>query len=53
MDDIKAVEWLPLQAAIERLSLTREHDFLRSIGHKALRRTRKRQAAAQDIRAER
>jgi 8-oxo-dGTP diphosphatase len=42
MDDIKAVEWLPLKAAIERLSLTREHTFLRSVGHKALRRTRRR-----------
>src|SRR5580700_7605763 len=31
MDDIKAVAWLPLPAAIERLSLTREHAFLRSV----------------------
>jgi 8-oxo-dGTP diphosphatase len=37
MDDIKAVAWLPLPAAIERLSLTREHVFLRSVGRKALK----------------
>jgi 8-oxo-dGTP diphosphatase len=41
MDDIKAVEWLPLPAAIDRLSHNREHVFLRSVGHKALKRTRK------------
>ena len=41
MDDIKAVEWLPLPDAIDRLSLNREHAFLRSVGHKALKRTRK------------
>jgi 8-oxo-dGTP diphosphatase len=51
MSDIKAVEWLPLKAAIERLSLTREHTFLRNVGRKALRRTRKRHAAVQDVRA--
>jgi 8-oxo-dGTP diphosphatase len=41
MDDIKAVAWLPLPTAIDRLSLTREHAFLRSVGHKALKRMRK------------
>jgi 8-oxo-dGTP diphosphatase len=41
MDDIKAVKWLPLPDAIDRLSLNREHAFLRSVGHKALKRTRK------------
>jgi 8-oxo-dGTP diphosphatase len=41
MDDIKAVAWLPLPAAIDRLSLTREHAFLRNVGRKALKRTRK------------
>jgi 8-oxo-dGTP diphosphatase len=40
-DDIKAVEWLPLPDAIDRLSLNREHAFLRSVGHKALKRARK------------
>ena len=48
MSDIKAVEWLPLKAAIERLSFTREHDFLRSIGRKALRRTRKPHAVTRE-----
>ena len=45
MDDIKAVEWLPLPAAIDRLSLRREHAFLRSVGHKALKRMRKKARA--------
>lgn len=38
-DDIKAVEWLPLSKAIERLSLPHEQFFLRSVGRLALRRT--------------
>lgn len=37
-DDIKAVEWLPLPAAIDRLSLSHEQVFLRNVGHHALRR---------------
>jgi 8-oxo-dGTP diphosphatase len=41
MDDIKAVEWLPLSAAIERLSLPHEQFFLRNVGRKALSRTLK------------
>jgi 8-oxo-dGTP diphosphatase len=41
MDDIKAVEWLPLSAAIERLSLPHEQFFLRNVGRKALNRTLK------------
>jgi 8-oxo-dGTP diphosphatase len=41
MDDIKAVEWLPLAAAIERLSLPHEQFFLRNVGRKALNRTLK------------
>jgi 8-oxo-dGTP diphosphatase len=41
MDDIKAVEWLPLSAAIERLSLPHEQLFLRNVGRKALNRTLK------------
>jgi len=32
LDDIKAVEWLPLSAAIERLSLPHEQLFLRNVG---------------------
>jgi 8-oxo-dGTP diphosphatase len=37
MDDIKAVEWLPLAAATTRLSLPHEQQFLRNVGRKALR----------------
>jgi 8-oxo-dGTP diphosphatase len=51
MDDIKAVEWLPLSAAIERLSLPHEQIFLRNVGRKALNRTLKkprRRPAAED-----
>ena len=36
--DIKAVEWLPLAAAVERLSLPHEQSFLRHVGPRALRR---------------
>jgi 8-oxo-dGTP diphosphatase len=41
LDDIKAVEWLRLSAAIERLSLPHEQSFLRNVGKKAIRRTQK------------
>jgi 8-oxo-dGTP diphosphatase len=41
MSDIKAVEWLPLSAAIERLSLAHEHMFLRNVGPMALKRALK------------
>jgi len=37
MNDIKAVDWLPLSAAIERLTLPHEKFFLRNVGHKALK----------------
>lgn len=36
MDDIKAVEWLPLRAAIERLDHPVEQAFLRGVGHRAI-----------------
>lgn len=36
-EDIKAVEWLPLSRAIERLSLPQEQIFLRHVGRRALR----------------
>src|SRR5215472_12105566 len=39
MRDIKAVAWLPLAAAIDRLDLPREQSFLRNIGREALRRS--------------
>jgi 8-oxo-dGTP diphosphatase len=38
-DDIKAVEWLPLCRAIERLSLPHEQHFLRNVGRHALRKS--------------
>ena len=37
-DDIKAVEWLPLQAAISRLDHPLEQVFLRNVGRRALER---------------
>jgi 8-oxo-dGTP diphosphatase len=45
MDDIKAVEWLSLSAAIERLSLPHEQSFLRNVGRKALKKTLKKTRA--------
>jgi 8-oxo-dGTP diphosphatase len=38
MSDVKAVEWLPISAAIDRLSLPHEQSFLRQVGPHALRR---------------
>ena len=38
-DEIKAVEWLPLSRAVERLSLPHEQHFLRNVGRHALRKT--------------
>jgi 8-oxo-dGTP diphosphatase len=37
MGDIKAVQWLPLAGAIDRLSLPHEQSFLRNVGRQALR----------------
>jgi len=42
MEDIVAVEWLPLAAAVRRLSYPLERLFLRSVGRTALRRRRHR-----------
>jgi 8-oxo-dGTP diphosphatase len=36
--DIKAMKWLPLDAAIERLALPLERVFLRNVGPRALER---------------
>jgi 8-oxo-dGTP diphosphatase len=36
MDDVRAVDWLPLEAAIERLSRTYERAFLANVGPLAL-----------------
>jgi 8-oxo-dGTP diphosphatase len=40
MRDIKAVDWLPLKTAVERLSLPHEQSFLRHVGSKALKAAR-------------
>jgi 8-oxo-dGTP diphosphatase len=37
MHDIKAVDWLPLKAAVERLRLPHEQAFLRHVGRQALK----------------
>ena len=37
--DIKALEWLPLASAIERLSRPHEQAFLRYVGHRAIKLT--------------
>jgi 8-oxo-dGTP diphosphatase len=47
MSDIKAVEWLPLAAATERLSLPHEQSFLRHIGPRAVRRAMRKAAVRQ------
>lgn len=41
MKDIMAVEWLPLSAAVRRLSYPLEKLFLRNVGRAALRRRRR------------
>ena len=51
MDDIKAVEWLPLPKAIDRLSLTHEQFFLRNIGRHALKRTLEKTRVQRPVRA--
>jgi 8-oxo-dGTP diphosphatase len=42
MQDIAAVRWLPLTAAVRRLSFPLEKMFLRDVGRHALRRHRRR-----------
>jgi 8-oxo-dGTP diphosphatase len=42
MKDIMAVEWLPLSAAVRRLSYPLEKLFLRNVGRLALRRRKRR-----------
>ncbi len=42
MKDIMAVEWLPLRAAVRRLSYPLEKLFLRNVGRQALRHSKKR-----------
>ena len=41
MEDIKAVEWLPLEAAIEQLTHPLEQLFLRNVGRRALKLMRR------------
>jgi 8-oxo-dGTP diphosphatase len=45
MKDIMAVEWLPLSAAVRRLSYPLEKLFLRSVGRAALRQRKQRRKA--------
>jgi 8-oxo-dGTP diphosphatase len=42
MKDIMAVEWLPLRAAVRRLSYPLEKLFLRNVGRQALRQSKQR-----------
>jgi len=42
MKDIMAVEWLPLRAAVRRLSYPLEKLFLRNVGRQALRNSKRR-----------
>jgi 8-oxo-dGTP diphosphatase len=51
MGDIKAVEWLPLPGAIDRLSLPHEQSFLRNVGPHALRRALEKARARRPVRA--
>jgi 8-oxo-dGTP diphosphatase len=59
MDDIRAVDWLPLKAAVERLSREHERAFLANVGPLALeaaasaRRSGERRPAALDKRRRR
>ncbi|WP_316213837.1 NUDIX hydrolase [Bradyrhizobium sp. SZCCHNR2032] len=50
MDDVRAVDWLPLDAAVERLSRDHEKTFLENVGPYALagliRKTKEKAAAA-------
>ena len=41
MADVKAVEWLPLEEAVERLTRAREQVFLRSVGPLAIKAIRR------------
>ena len=41
MKDIAAVEWLPLAAAVRRLSYPLEKLFLRNVGRRALKRRKR------------
>ena len=49
MKDIMAVEWLPLSAAVRRLSYPLEKLFLRNVGRVALRRRKHRRKARRHV----
>jgi len=49
MKDIAAVEWLPLAAAVRRLSYPLEKLFLRHVGRRILRRRRRKPARHKTI----
>jgi 8-oxo-dGTP diphosphatase len=51
MRDIKAVEWLPLAGAIDRLSLPHEQFFLRNVGRHALSKTLEKTRATRPVQA--
>jgi 8-oxo-dGTP diphosphatase len=51
MGDIKAVQWLPLSEAIDRLSLPHEQSFLRNVGRHALRSAVARTPVRRPVRA--
>ena len=50
MKDIAAVEWLPLAAAVRRLSYPLEKLFLRHVGRRMLKRRRRKTARRKTIR---
>src|ERR1700761_4225246 len=53
MNDVKAVDWLPLEAAVDRLSRDHERAFLANVGPLALeaaRKSRERKPAVADKR---
>jgi len=49
MKDIAAVEWLPLAAAVRRLSYPLEKLFLRHVGRRILRRRRRKPARRKTV----
>jgi 8-oxo-dGTP diphosphatase len=53
MDDIKAVAWLPLPAAIEKLSQPIEQAFLRAVGRRAVTRMEPKARRGEPVRKKR
>ncbi len=48
--DIKAVDWVPLATAIDRLDLPHEQSFLRNVGREVLRRTQEKVPTKRPVR---